>query len=269
MTLSIAEEFDRVVLASFQPDKARAAKQLASATVKALTKVTNRNGFVIIQLDELIEGGDVLFSGVPFLPADPVAVCLTGTPRLIACLASAMSSSSSKARFAKVRSPGPVPVLRVGAFARDGTITLDANREFGGTSANVLSEAKWKVSSSSEEEGLVPELFEAEQILADCAGQCSTPFTPTVAPPKALKSHSGRRVRAKRPSCPNCGGTKVLPIAYGLPTPEGEAAARAGKLILGGCIVEPDQPDWYCDACEFSWPDDRRARPDSDDAAES
>ena len=39
--------------------------------------------------------------------------------------------------------------------------------------------------------------------------------------------------------CPECGG-EVLPVLYGMPTPEAFEAAERGEFRLGGCVVGPD-----------------------------
>jgi hypothetical protein len=48
------------------------------------------------------------------------------------------------------------------------------------------------------------------------------------------------------PTCPECGAEGV-PIIYGLVTPdwvESEEAARGA--VLGGCVIEPESPNWAC-----------------------
>ena len=58
----------------------------------------------------------------------------------------------------------------------------------------------------------------------------------------------------KRPSkCPRCDSRKVVPIEYGLPGPEMMQDAVDGKIKLGGCVVEPDAPDWYCNDSHYEW----------------
>ena len=49
--------------------------------------------------------------------------------------------------------------------------------------------------------------------------------------------------------CPNCGGTRWIPVAYGKPGPEAMGAAERGELALVGCIVEPGQPSEVCARC--------------------
>jgi hypothetical protein len=53
-----------------------------------------------------------------------------------------------------------------------------------------------------------------------------------------------------RPRCPSCGHAEVIPIAYGLPGPEMQAAVERGEIALGGCIVSPENPNWRCTECE-------------------
>jgi len=38
----------------------------------------------------------------------------------------------------------------------------------------------------------------------------------------------------------------VIPIVYGYPGPELFEQAEKGLVKLGGCCVEPDNPEWYC-----------------------
>lgn len=56
------------------------------------------------------------------------------------------------------------------------------------------------------------------------------------------------RVTRKPGKCPHCGG-KVVPIVYGGPAPEMMADAERGKIILGGCCISPNSPDYACTVC--------------------
>lgn len=53
--------------------------------------------------------------------------------------------------------------------------------------------------------------------------------------------------------CPQCGGTKILPIVYGLPGPELVEADARGEAVIGGCLVSEDSPHWCCTGCEYRW----------------
>ena len=48
--------------------------------------------------------------------------------------------------------------------------------------------------------------------------------------------------------CAQCGG-EALPVAFGYPGPEMIAAVERGEIVLGGCIVDDDDPAWECSEC--------------------
>jgi len=49
-------------------------------------------------------------------------------------------------------------------------------------------------------------------------------------------------------TCPTC-GNKLIPILYGLPSPEAMEGAEKGEIILGGCCVSWDDPTHHCKKC--------------------
>jgi len=54
-------------------------------------------------------------------------------------------------------------------------------------------------------------------------------------------------------------------IMYGMPSPEAFEAAQRGEFAIGGCIVQPGNPDWECRSCrhEFATPTDwQEQKPD-------
>ncbi len=53
--------------------------------------------------------------------------------------------------------------------------------------------------------------------------------------------------------CPTCRSTKVVPIVFGLPDDETVQRARAGEIVLGGCVVTGDDPHWHCSKCGYEW----------------
>ncbi len=57
---------------------------------------------------------------------------------------------------------------------------------------------------------------------------------------------------SERATCPRCSGVGVH-LAYGLPTEEGRQAARRGEIVLAGCYVGPNDPEWRCKACRHQW----------------
>jgi hypothetical protein len=58
--------------------------------------------------------------------------------------------------------------------------------------------------------------------------------------------------------CPSCGADGI-PVLYGLPTYDADEAARDGKVLLGGCIVQGDDIQWQCTGHEpHRWSDGPR-----------
>lgn len=58
----------------------------------------------------------------------------------------------------------------------------------------------------------------------------------------------------KKKICPICRQAKnVLPILYGLPSRKMFKQADAGRIILGGCVVYDNQPQYYCKVDDFSF----------------
>jgi hypothetical protein len=54
---------------------------------------------------------------------------------------------------------------------------------------------------------------------------------------------------------PVCGGRRVASILYGLTdfTPELERELDEGRVVLGGCCVFGDDPEWRCGDCGRRW----------------
>ena len=51
--------------------------------------------------------------------------------------------------------------------------------------------------------------------------------------------------------CPECGGTDIAMILYGLPT-ESEflkEEVKKKKIVFGGCIVSKNNPELECNDC--------------------
>ena len=56
------------------------------------------------------------------------------------------------------------------------------------------------------------------------------------------------------PSCPKCDSNEhVKKIAYGYLPYEKVSEVSDDGYVLGGCCIEPDSPEWYCDCCEESF----------------
>ena len=53
-------------------------------------------------------------------------------------------------------------------------------------------------------------------------------------------------------ACPACGATgEPIPVVYGMPGPDGDllAASERGEVVLGGCSLTGDDPEWACATC--------------------
>jgi len=57
----------------------------------------------------------------------------------------------------------------------------------------------------------------------------------------------------KTPKCPKCQSENVAAIEFGLPSPEMIEARERGEIVLGGCCVAEDDPEWHCKDCEHEW----------------
>jgi hypothetical protein len=55
--------------------------------------------------------------------------------------------------------------------------------------------------------------------------------------------------------CPACRSPTVARIQYGLPmfTAELEKNLEEGRVVLGGCVIFGDDPEWQCKACGHQW----------------
>ena len=49
--------------------------------------------------------------------------------------------------------------------------------------------------------------------------------------------------------CPRCGSTDAVPIIYGYPDVELGMAAERGEIVLGGCLIGDESPDFECRGC--------------------
>lgn len=60
-----------------------------------------------------------------------------------------------------------------------------------------------------------------------------------------------KEYRYKPRKCPVCGSNRIANILYGLPvmSPKMERELATGKLVLGGCCITDDDPEWQCADC--------------------
>ena len=57
--------------------------------------------------------------------------------------------------------------------------------------------------------------------------------------------------KKKPKKCSKCGCEKIASIQYGMPafSPELRMDLDEGKIVLGGCCVTGDDPEWQCVEC--------------------
>ncbi len=55
--------------------------------------------------------------------------------------------------------------------------------------------------------------------------------------------------------CPKCDSNSVAKIIYGLVAydEQMERDLDAGKIVLGGCCISNDSPEWHCNECWHKW----------------
>jgi hypothetical protein len=56
------------------------------------------------------------------------------------------------------------------------------------------------------------------------------------------------------PPCPACGSRDAAPIVYGYPSSETWEAEERGEVVIGGCLVGPESPDYECRQCHTALP---------------
>lgn len=61
------------------------------------------------------------------------------------------------------------------------------------------------------------------------------------------------KVPRKPIKCHKCGKTTVVKILYGEPTPEAGEWEKVGKVVLGGCCITQDSPEWACTHCQTEY----------------
>lgn len=65
------------------------------------------------------------------------------------------------------------------------------------------------------------------------------------------RSDAPERLGLDSPRCPECGSSNVAEILWGLPsfTDELQKELAEGKVVLGGCCVDYDDPEYECNDC--------------------
>lgn len=60
------------------------------------------------------------------------------------------------------------------------------------------------------------------------------------------------------PECQRC-QSLLVPIVFGMPTYETFEASQRGEIILGGCCVTGNDPEWQCPRCDATLPGNAEA----------
>jgi hypothetical protein len=63
--------------------------------------------------------------------------------------------------------------------------------------------------------------------------------------------------RSRRPErCLHCGSERIAKILWGMPidSEELERDIERGRIVLGGCLVGENDPEWQCVDCGASYP---------------
>jgi len=63
---------------------------------------------------------------------------------------------------------------------------------------------------------------------------------------------------SEHPNCPKCDTGNVATILYGLPdNSDGlQRELDAERVVLGGCVIFGDDPEWHCNECQHEWRSD-------------
>jgi hypothetical protein len=73
---------------------------------------------------------------------------------------------------------------------------------------------------------------------------------------KEKQRASARRGEAKAGksnACRHCGSRQVVPVVYGLLTPELKAAVKQGKAVVGDREEWEGFTEWHCRECGCEW----------------
>jgi DNA-directed RNA polymerase subunit RPC12/RpoP len=57
----------------------------------------------------------------------------------------------------------------------------------------------------------------------------------------------------RRYICPSCNEKTGVDVVYGMPSIEIARQVELGEIALGGCVIEPNQPNYRCMSCGFEW----------------
>ena len=60
---------------------------------------------------------------------------------------------------------------------------------------------------------------------------------------------------SEEPKCPHCKTTSIAEILWGFPPTSDflQDQIKQKKIVLGGCIITDNDPQWECNSCHHRW----------------
>ena len=60
---------------------------------------------------------------------------------------------------------------------------------------------------------------------------------------------------SEEPKCPYCKTTNIAEILWGFPPTSDflQDQIKLKKIVLGGCIITDNDPQWECNSCHHRW----------------
>jgi hypothetical protein len=60
---------------------------------------------------------------------------------------------------------------------------------------------------------------------------------------------------SEEPKCPHCKTTSIAEILWGFPPTSDflQDQIKQKKIVLGGCIITDNDPQWECNLCHHRW----------------
>ena len=77
-----------------------------------------------------------------------------------------------------------------------------------------------------------------------------------------MKNNVLENIDEEIPNCPYC-GIRLIKIIYGMPTEEIIEKSKREEVILGGCIIEENHPEYFCNRCKRNYTKDLKIYDDS------
>lgn len=64
-----------------------------------------------------------------------------------------------------------------------------------------------------------------------------------------------REITSPKPECPKCGSKDIAEILWGMPVYDEKLIhdLEEGRIVLGGCCITGEDPDWHCNDCGYEF----------------